>query len=806
MTPRDWFGVAVRVLGIRFWLLVVATSGFAVSRVDAAEPTADELRRRAREVLAVVDGTLQVPGLAAPVEVARDRWGVPHIYAQNQRDLFLAQGFVAAQDRLFQLELWRRTGRGENAELYGAEAIDGDRFARLMLYRGDWEAEWRSYSPDAREIVTAFVDGINAQIDACGDRLPIEFQLLGFKPKRWVPEDVLTRMSGLVMCGNWQREIARARLIGAVGIDQARRIAPTDPRRDFALDPQIDPAWITPDLAKGYVLASRAAAFKPPASESNNWVVDGDWSASGKPLLAGDPHRTIALPSLRYLVHLHAPGWNVIGSGEPALPGVAIGHNERIAWAFTIVGTDQADLYVEETHPDDPRQYRVGDEWQAMRTVEETISVRGRPDPEKVELRFTRHGPVIHQDEANRRAFVLRWAGLEPGGAAYLGSLAVDRAQNRDEFLRALQAWKVPGLNFMYADVDGNVGWIAAALTPIRRGWDGLLPVPGASDRYRWDGFLKVADYPQRFNPPEHWLATANHNILPPNYPHEISYEFETPFRYERIRSQLSVPPAATGKFTIADFQRIQQDATSLAAQQLVAMLKTVELPTELRDVGRLLTNWDGTLSVDSAAAPLYAHWVRELDEAFYANRLPQDPRLERGALRRLSFLLDRLSAPDEAWFGAEPRAARDRLASDALAKALVRARQRLGDDRTQWRWGAVHTSTQRHPLAALGPAYAEAFNLPAVPRPGDSTTPNNTRYNEQLEQIHGASYRQVFDLADWDRGVVTSTPGQSGQPESPHYGDLLSGWSRGEYFPLRYSRAKVDEVTAHRQSLLPRK
>jgi len=666
------------------------------------------------------------------------------------------------------------------------------------------EPEWRSYAADAKEIVTAYVAGINAQIDSLGDKLPIEFQILGIRPRKWQPEDVLTRMSGIIMSGNWQREVARARLIAAVGVEQARRLAPTDPPREFSLAAEIDPATISPDLAKGYVLASRAPTFRPPVSESNNWVVDGSWSASGKPLLAGDPHRTIALPSLRYLVHLHAPGWNVIGSGEPALPGVAIGHNERIAWAFTIIGTDQADLYVEETHPDDPRRYRVGDDWQPMRVIEDSIRVRGQAEPTKVELRFTRHGPVIYQDETRRLAFALRWTGLEPGGAAYLGSLSVGRAQNRTQFLQALEAWKIPGLNFMYADVDGETGWVAAALTPIRRGWDGLLPVPGASGKYSWNGFLRVRDYPQEFNPPKHWLATANHNILPPGYPHEIAYEFESPFRYNRIRSQLATPPAPSGKFTIADFQRIQQDHTSLAAQGLIEMLRTVAVPAELQQSAKLLTDWNGELSISSPAGPLYSYWVQELEAAFYAARIPHDPRLDRGALRRLAFVIERLSAPDETWFGPQPVAARDRLVGEALAKALARTRQRLGDDASTWRWGDVHTSTQRHPLSRLGPAYAEAFDLLAVPRPGDSTTPNNTRANEQLEQIHGASYRHIFDLADWDRGVVTSTPGQSGQPGSPHYGDLLPLWAKGEYFPLAYSRAKVDEVQAHRLKLSP--
>jgi penicillin amidase len=440
-----------------------------MSTTALPQESPDALLARARTVLAQLEGELQIQGLKEPVEILRDRWGIAHIYARNEHDLFFAQGLVAAQDRLFQLDLWRRVGRGETAELFGQEGIEADRFARLVRYRGDMEAEWNSYAPDAREIAAAFTDGINAYIDHLGPKLPIEFQLLGYAPQKWRPEDVVGRMSGIIMTSNWQREVARARLIAAAGIDQARLLAPTDPPRDFAPAGGIHVADITTDVFQGYLAASRVLKFSPSTTESNNWVVDGSLSASGKPLLASDPHRAIALPSLRYLVHLHAPGWNVIGSGEPALPGVALGHNERIAWGFTIVGTDQADLYVEQTHPDDPRQYQVGDRFEPMRILRESIRVRGRSEPHELELRFTRHGPVIYQDEKKHLAFALRWAGSEPGGAAYLGSLSVARAQNRLEFVKALEAWKIPCLNFVYADVDGDIGWVAAALTPIRK-------------------------------------------------------------------------------------------------------------------------------------------------------------------------------------------------------------------------------------------------------------------------------------------------------------------------------------------------
>jgi penicillin G amidase len=783
---------------VRNALLLVLFSLASVLSAPEAE-TSESLRKKSSTVLARLDGEIQVSGLKAPVEVLRDRWGIPHVYAKNTHDLFFAQGFVAAQDRLFQIDLWRRVGIGATAEVVGKQGLEADRFARLLKYRGDLHAEWASYSADARQIATAFTRGINAYIDHVGDRLPVEFQILGIKPGKWNPEDCLGRMSGIVMTSNFRNELTRAELVAAVGIEKARRIMPADPPRAYAAAPGLDLAGIDRSILSGYNAAIRSPAIKLAGDGSNNWVVDGTLSASGKPLLASDPHRAIAMPSLRYLVHLNAPGWNVIGSGEPGLPGVAIGHNEHVAWGFTIVGTDQADVYVEETNPGNPTEYRAGDRWERMTVIREEVAVRGQAQPIELELRFTRHGPVIHEDPKLCRAYALKWTGGEPGGAAYLGSLALDRAKNGREFVAALKAWKVPSENMVYADVEGNIGWVAAALTPVRKNWGGLLPVPGAKGAFEWQSFLSLQELPQVHNPASHYVATANHNILPAGYRHEIAYEWAPPYRFARVKQRLE----AKRNFTLEDFQNIQHDNTSLPGLALARLVKSVDMQApELQPYVELLAGWDGVLSSESRAGALYGVWLQELLDGFYGRHVP-DRLLDVIASRNgVPVMLAALENPDTAWFGDKPHDERDRLLRDSFRKAVSKLKELLPGDEKDWSWGRLHATTFRHPLAALGPAYAEAFNLGPVPRSGDAHTPNAATHNPKFEHVSGATYRHVFDLADWDKGLATSAPGQSGQPGSPHYGDLLLLWQKGEYFPLAFSRAKVEQVTRHRLTL----
>jgi penicillin amidase len=809
-------------------ILIVVISLLVVAPHRGRAIQTRDLQERALGALAQTEGRIKLKGLQKPVKVLRDEWGIAHIYAETQDDLFFAQGLVAAQDRLWQMDLWRRAGEGKLAEVLGPSAVERDRFARLIRYRGDMKAEYESYAPDARQIIEAFVRGVNAQIELSKDRLPIEFQITGSKPEPWTPEVCLTRVAGYVMTRNASTEVLRARLthefakemivrlLGSdstpksaiemgqeYGLSRAAELIETDPPRKLELPDGFD--WKDLGGIDERILAAANDAGSPvrfnPNDGSNNWVIDGTMSATGKPILANDPHRTIALPSLRYLVHLVGPGWNVIGAGEPALPGVAAGHNERVGFGFTIVGIDQQDLYVEEINPANPNEYRYRGKWEPMRVEREQIKVKGEAQLREVDLKFTTHGPVIYEDKAARRAYALRWVGSEPGTAGYLASLTLNRVQNWKEFLKAMERWKVPSENLVYADVYGNIGWVAAGMAPIRKGWSGLLPVPGAEGKYEWQGFLPVSELPQSFNPSKHFIATANHNILPPGYKQELGYEWADPIRFWRISEVLG---AAKGKFNIADFEKLQHDEVSLPARELTALLREAKgVKPELRPFVEMLASWDCNLGKDSAAAALFEIWLTKLPPAVFKRHIPEAA--WRAVAGRISPLktIEALKNPSPGWFGVEDaRGGRDTVLLTGLEEAVKETRERLGDDPSKWRWGKLHVAPFTHALSTDAERWA-LFNLPPVERGGDGNTVLATS-GPGFRQTHGASFREILDVSDWDRSMATNVPGQSGQPGSKHYGDLLPLWAEGKYFPLLYSRQKVEAMAKQRLTLEP--
>jgi penicillin G amidase len=783
--------------------LLLLTAVFGAFSAAGAER---DWQQRALESLATIHGTEQVPGLHRSVRVQRDRWGIAHIYAQDEHDLFFAQGFVAAQDRLFQMELWKRAGQGRLAEILGPSAVQRDLNARRLRYRGDMAQEYRSYGSDSQEILQAFTAGINAYIAAIRrpghPGLPVAFQLAGFSPEPWKPEDCLNRLAAYAMMGNASKELLHAQFVALLGAREATGLFHFDPEATLDPAPGIDFSGLSPALLANIVGSDKRIPF--PATtreESNNWTVSGTLTASGKPLLANDPHRVIAQPSLRYIVHLVAPGWNVIGAVEPALPGVAAGHNEEIAWGFTIFDIDQQDLYLETLNPTDPKLYRTEHGWERMREERESIHVRGAADVNAI-LHFTRHGPVLWEE--GQRALVLRSVAAEPGSAGYLGALSLDRARSWQEFERNMPRWKVPPENIVYADRAGNIGEHSTGLAPLRTNFNGLLPVPGTGE-YEWSGFVSNAALPHSYNPAAGFIATANQKTIPDAYPYAVGYEWSPPTRFERIQEVLESARREGHKLTVADMEALQLDVVSLLARRLQVLLRQALGPAASHGgkATELLLHWDADLRTDSPSAALYEVWTVRLRSAVTRRALPDRIQSVLPTWSLYPVVLE-LSEPRAQLFGAAAIATRDALLRDTLQAAYEELSRTQGADPQQWSWGALHKVYFRHALDDA-PGAASLLDRGPVERPGDADVVQATGYADgSFEQTSGASYREIFDLADWDNSVAINVPGQSGQPASKHFDDLLPLWSSGQYFPLRYSRTAVDAVTTDLLILQP--
>ena len=775
---------------------------------------------------------LRVTGLAEPVEILRDRWGINHIYARNEADLFFAQGSAAARDRLFQFEIWRRRATGTVAEILGPREIRRDVGARLHMYRGDLDAELHHYHPRGKLIIESYVAGINAYVDevaATPDQLPIEFRMLGITPGKWTPAVVISRHQALT--SNVTAEVNYVRAMKALGVERLRELLHFqggDPV--FTLDPAIDLPSFPDDVLDLYQAFRSPIEFRledvlpeyraaRPANDdgeapdawdidphdigSNNWVVAGSRTESGYPIMANDPHRVIEAPSLRYWTHLVAPGWNVIGGGEPVLPGVSIGHNGHGAWGLTIFGTDNEDLYVYDTNPANPHEYRYRGGWNTMRVLSDTVPVKGQA-PERVELKYTRHGPVIYEDRANRKAYALRAAWMEQGGAPYLASLRMNQARTWEEFQEACTYNRMPSENMVWADRTGTIGWQAAGITPLRRNWSGLLPVPG-DGRYEWDGYLPISALPHAVNPDAGFLATANNHLFPKDYPwpEALHYTGADPYRAARVEEVLG----SGRKFSVAETARLHNDDLSLPARALVPLLRDLALarPASAAARDRVLA-WDFVLDKDSVPGGIFQMFSRRLYENVRERLIPAEARAAvPGSLITIKPIIDRLYAPDGR-FGEDPIGGRDALVARSLDEAVDELTKRFGPDMDRWHYGQAqfHHALIRHPLSNVVNAEMRArLEVGPAPRGGDGLTVSATGSGDN--QTSGGSFKIIVDTGHWDNSVGINTPGQAGNPDDPNYRSLFPLWANGGYFPLAYSRARVESVTAHTTRLEPR-
>jgi penicillin G amidase len=744
----------------------------------------------ARQSLPRATGRIAVPGLGAAVEVLRDRHGIPHIFAASLEDAHFALGFVHAQDRLWQMEMNRRIGSGRLAEILGAPALETDRFMRTLGLRRVAEANLERYDAQTRRLLDAYAAGVNAFI-AEPAVLPPEFWILWTTPEPWTAADsvVWTKVMALDLGGNWRNEVLRMRL---------SRLLSTERIQQFLAPYPGDAPPALPDLTALYGGLERKLPPEKTFSAldaiggSNSWVVSGARSASGKAMLANDPHLGLTAPPVWYFAHLSAPGMNAIGGTLPGVPALLVGRNDRIAWGLTNTGADVQDLYLE----------RLDDSFTER---EEIIKVQGAPE-EKLRVRASRHGPLISEVsrsalEATPRGYAvaLAWTALAEDDLTMQAALRLGTSSSWKEFLAAAAELHAPPQTASYADAEGNIGYVTAGRVPVRKPANdlrGLAPAPGWDARYDWTGYIPFDELPRAFNPPEGAVVLANHKVLPPKYRHHITYEWQPPYRARRIEELL----AGADRHDVASFQRMQADVVSLAARELLPRLLAARPVDELQ-------GWDGAMLADRAEPLVMTAWWREFARAVYSDELGEAFRSNWSA--RAVFVSNVLASQPQ-WCDdvrTPPRETCDALIAAAYDRAIADLQRRYGKD---WRWGEAHVARHRHRPFSRNEWLARVFDI-RVPSGGDAYTVNAgaVDFNDDAEPFanrHAASMRTVTDWADPQASVFIHSGGQSGNPLSPHYRDFSERWARGEYVPMVTDRRRLEADGAQRLVLVPRK
>jgi penicillin G amidase len=812
-----------------------------------------------RRPLPTVDGTVHLAGLEGRVEVLRDEWGVPHIYAGSNRDLFFAQGYVHAQDRLWQMELQRRIGSGRLSEVLGEVTLEVDRFFRTVGLNRAAEAEFETFDAETRQVLEAYAAGVNAYLTSYGRRKPVEFKLLRFDPEPWQPVDSVywSKVMAWNLGCNWETELIRARLAARLGAARAADLEPVFPADNPAIvrgqglaagAPPPPNGWRSEalrDLLSQVEELIRPVSPEPSTAEplpgplqvgakgggSNEWVVAGSRTQSGKPLLANDTHMQLQIPAIWYQVHLEGGNYHVTGVSLTGLPGVVIGHNERCAWGMTTAWQDAQDLVIERLNPANPYQYEFHGAWLNAEVIREEIRVKGRTAPVVQEVTITRHGPIISDVVGESNPLALHWVALEPSNLLR-AELGYDRARDWREFRTALADWSTPAHNFVYADIDGNIGFLQAGWMPVRGSGfpsapreehdhrqDGLAPIPGWKGKGEWQFFLPIDELPQAYNPESGWLATANNLVVDGSYPHYLSSDLENPCRARRIADLL----ASQQTFTVDDFARFQQDTYSAQAERFVRRLLAVKPQTEPeRRALDLLKQWDGRLEPDSIAASLYQVARLRALHLFFDPHLGDlagqyiglgltpmgDVSLYHG--RSFVRLLDLLDTPgDDAWLR-DPAGGMMRspqaLLGQALREAMALLQQELGADMARWQWGRLNKVHFAHPVGSVKPLNL-IFNRGPYSLGGDQDTLLRARSAPRFPFPPAgvvAALRFIADLSDWEKCRTVIPGGQSGHVASRHYADLIPLWLEGRYQPMPFARAHVERAARHRLELMP--
>ena len=779
--PRPWWQRLLLGLGIGLVLLIAGLAGYFYWIVQRGLPT--------------LNGAATLPGLSAPATVVRDSSGIPHITAATVNDLYMAQGYVHAQDRLFQMDIARRFASGQVSELVGAGTLEGDRVFRTLGLRRAAEATVGTLPADVRAALEAYAAGVNAFITSHQDALPLEYTLLGGKPTPWTPADTLVFgkfMAWQLTSGQLANELVTADVRAALGAEQAQALLPGYPADQ--------PVIISPS-ARLATPTGRLRGLAPylggPGIGSNNWVIAGARTTTGKPLLANDPHLTVQNPAVWYFNHLRTAdgAFEVAGVSLAGSPGVVIGHNNTIAWGMTNLGADMMDLFNETVDPaGHPGQYQHKGAWQPFTTITESIRVKDEPDL-PLTITSTVHGPLIDPVTVDiTGTTALAWSVAGPDRQV-IALLRLQTARDWAGFRAALADWDAPSINFVYADTAGNIGYQATGKIPIRQGGDGTAPADGASGAQDWTGFIPFEQLPSVYNPPEGVIVTANNRVVGDDYPHLLTALWSPGYRAERIAQMIS----ETQKLSLDDMKRIQLDVRSTFAQEVApyfAALKTDD--PQLQPLVSRFAGWDGALPADSATAALYEVAYQDLlsttvtsalgdtQAADYIATLPGEASL---------FIRNILPAADSPWWNdpatpeQEGRDAR-LLASLRRAADVLRADQ--GDDPAAWQWGTLHRIYFPHPLGI--PPLDGIFNVGPLSTGGDGSTVN-TGYAPGLRsfvQLYYPSMRQVTEVGNWDTMQVILAPGQSGQPFSRYWNNMTADWMAGAYRPLRVAPTSI--------------
>jgi penicillin amidase len=792
-----------------------------------------------------IDGEVRIPSLDAAVEIIRDTNGIPHIYASTTHDLFMAQGYVHAQDRFWQMDFWRHIGQGRLAELFGSSEVDSDTFLRALGFTRLSEEEFAVLDDQSKSILESYAEGVNAYLaERQGTRLSFEYAALvlknrGYEPEPWDPIDTLSwaRMMAWDLGANMGDEIARAVLAGSLPRSRVDELYPSYPSDRPYILPESSPYAggdpVGRSLATGLADVDLSALLSTAASRvdglndllgesgaeigSNNWVVAGSKTASGLPLLANDPHLSIQMPSIWYEVGLHCDGdcpFDVTGFSFAGVPGVVIGHNDRIAWGVTNLAADTQDLYIERLNPDDPNQYEVDGQWVDLEVRTEVIEIAGTT-PTEIEVKTTRHGPIISDrydplenfgreagiEVPTNYAVAFRWTALEPARLVH-AVLGINEAANWDEFREAVSRWDIAGQNFVYADVEGNIGYQSSGRVPIRSVGDGRWPVAGWDGASEWTGFVPFEEMPTVLNPPEGFLHSANQHVVDGSYPYFLAYDLAYGYRGARIVDVLS----DANQVDIGFITDLQRDSRNLNAEEVVPAL--LDLRTDQPVAGEaqhLLNEWanlgDDAFQqrADLPGAALYASVWRHILRLTFHDEMPERFWPDGGS-RWSEVVLRLLAQPSNPWWDLASTSEvedRDQILERALLAAMAELTDRLGNDPDEWRWGDLHEATFRNAtFGESGIAPLEwLFNRGPYAVDGGRSIVNATSWDasESYEVVALPSMRMIVDLSDFERSRTVHPTGQSGHIYHLHYIDMAEDWVANNLHPMHWDRSAIE-------------